>query len=96
MNLNEPFWFEKVHVIIALMAELNLNVGEAILKRLDFIKEKYKMGSRSKVAILLLSELDRQYAQNELAWPPEYLTAIEKAKSLIGAKRPRRRTKKPK
>jgi hypothetical protein len=76
------------------MAELNLNVGEAILKRLDFINEKYAVGSRAKTVRLALVELDKQWSQNELAWPPEYLTAVEKAKRIITQKHPQRRGKK--
>jgi hypothetical protein len=76
------------------MAELNLNVGEAILKRLDFINEKYAVGSRAKTVRLALVELDKQWSQNELAWPPEYLTAVEKAQRIITQKHPQRRGKK--
>jgi hypothetical protein len=79
------------------MAELNLNVGEAVLKRLDLIKEKHGLSTRNNAAKKILMDFVEQDIRSELAWPPEYLTVVEKAKRIVSEKRPQHRTKrKPK
>ena len=70
------------------MAELNLNVGEQVLKRLDLIKEKHGLSTRNNVARKILTSFVEQDLGHELAWPPEYVTLIEKAKRIVSGKSP--------
>ena len=70
------------------MAELNLNVGEKVLKRLDLIKENHGLSTRNNVARKILTNFVEQDLRHELAWPPEYLTLVEKAKKIVSAESP--------
>jgi metal-responsive CopG/Arc/MetJ family transcriptional regulator len=72
------------------MAELNLNVGEKVLKRLDLIKEKHGLSTRNNVARKILTDFVDQDFRHELAWPPEYVTLVEKAKKIVSGKSPRK------
>ena len=71
------------------MAELNLNIGEKVLKRLDLIKERHGLSTRNNVARKILSEFVEQDLRQELAWPPEYVTLVEKAEKIVKSTRKR-------